>query len=314
MTRQEVPMSGPLCLVLNPVAGHGRALRYLPAALDEIAEQEAGVRLCESSSLGHAAEAAAEAAARGETVVAVGGDGLVGALAGALAGTGGVLGIIPAGRGNDFARMLGIPAEPGAAARVIRSGGAQQVDLIGVRAGDAPEVTVAGSVYLGIVSEGGEIVNRTRWLRGQLAYQLAGLRALLGWQQARFTVDPGPADGGPREFAGYCVVAANSGYLAAGTNAAPAADVTDGLLDIITVDDGRKLSFVQVMLRAAKGSHLALDQVAAARAASVTVQADRPMPAAADGETLASADPLPAGVPLRIRALPGALQVIRPGG
>lgn len=305
-------MAGPVYLVINPAARNGRARHSLPAVLGVLATAGTTVRVCESTSLEHAAGAAAEAAGRNETVVAAGGDGLVGALAAALARTQGRLGIIPAGRGNDFARMLGIPADPAAAARLLLASPPRPVDLIGVRAGDGPEQVVAGSVYLGIVAEGGEILNRSRRARGRAAYQLAGLRALLAWEPARFTVDPGPDGEGSQEFGGFCAVAANSGYLAAGTPAAPDADVTDGLLDIITVHDGPRRSFVRVMREAAKGTHLRLRQVGASRAASVTMLADRPMRAGADGETLRRAAPLPAGTPLRIRALPAALNVIRP--
>ncbi|MBO0772358.1 MAG: diacylglycerol kinase family lipid kinase [Actinobacteria bacterium] len=307
-------MTGPVCLVVNPAARNGRARHALPAVLDVLASAGTEVRVRESTSLEHAAGIAAEAAGRGETVVAVGGDGLVGTLAAALARAEGRLGIIPAGRGNDFARMLGIPAGPAAAAQVLPASAPRPVDLIGVRAGDGQEQVVAGSVYLGIVAEGGELLNRSRLARGRAAYQLAGLRALLAWEPARFTVEGVPAAGGRLEFGGFCVVAANSGYLAAGTPAAPDADVTDGLLDIITVHEGPRRSFVRVMQRAAKGTHLDLRQVSAERAASVTVLADRPMRAGADGETLACAAPLPAGTPLRIRALPAALNVIRPAG
>ncbi len=110
------------------------------------------------------------------------------------------------------------------------------------------------------------------------------------------------------------MVVANSIYLAAGKKVAPDADIGDGLLDVIMVSDGTKLSFVQAMLRAGRGTHVLMDQVSTQRAASVTVTADRAMPAAADGETLACARPLEAGSPLRIRALPGALRVIAPSG
>jgi diacylglycerol kinase family enzyme len=302
-------MDGMLCLVVNPEASHGGSPRLLPEALAALADGPTRVRVCESFSLTHAAQLAREAVARGETVIAVGGDGLVGTLAGAVANAGGELGIIPAGRGNDFARMLAIPTRPAAAAAVLAAGHRQLVDLLGVRVASGPEQVVAGSVYLGVPSEGGELMANGPLLPGPAGYQLAGLQALLKWRQATFTVDAGK---GPEPFRGFCVVAANSAYLAAGTMAAPAANVSDGLLDVIMVRDGRKLSFLQVMLLARSGGHVRLGQVSTTRAASVTVTTDRAMPAGADGETLPAACPLPPGSALRVRILPAALQVIAP--
>jgi diacylglycerol kinase (ATP) len=295
------------CFVVNPAACHGRGISRMPAVLGPLSAAGGTVRVEESSSLRHAATLAAEAADRGEIVVAVGGDGTVGRMAAAVAAAGGVLGIIPAGRGNDFARMLGIPADPARAAAFLLRGGHREVDLIGVRAGDGPEQVVAGSVYLGIPSEAARIAAASRLPPGGVAYQIAGLRALLAWQPASFVV----AAGGPARgsFPGFCVVVANSAYFAGGTPAAPDADVTDGLLDVITVSDGSKLSFVRVMLLASRGKHTRLAQVGVMREASVTVSADRAMLAGADGEPLPCASPLAIGVPLRIRALPGALRV-----
>jgi diacylglycerol kinase (ATP) len=105
------------------------------------------------------------------------------------------------------------------------------------------------------------------------------------------------------------VVVANSAYFAGGTPAAPDADVADGLLDVITVSGGSKLSFVRVMLLAARGRHTRLAQVGATRSAGVTVRADRAMLAGADGEPLPCASPLATGIPLHVRALPRALRV-----
>jgi diacylglycerol kinase (ATP) len=207
--------------------------------------------------------------------------------------------------------MLGIPADPARAAAVLLRGGCRAVDLIGVRAGDGPEQVVAGSVYLGIPSEGAQIAAVSRLPPGGLAYQVAGLRALLAWQPASFTVDAGTdaAAGAGAAFPGFCVVVANSAYFAGGTRAAPDADVADGLLDVITVSEGSKLSFVRVMLLAARGKHMRLAQVGATRSASVTVRADRAMLAGADGEPLPCASPLATGTPLHVRALPRALRV-----
>lgn len=314
-------MNRPFCLVINPAAGHGRAVRRLPAVAAALTLAGAEFRLRESTSLSNARELAAEAAGRGDTVVAVGGDGLTGALAGAVAGADGVLGLIPAGRGNDFARMLGIPGRPADAARNLVQGHARQVDLIGVGVAGTAETVVAGSVYLGVPSEGGEIANASRLTRGPAGYEIAGLRALLAWRPATFRVEvdgraaagtAGP-DGGAAELPGFCVIVANSRYLAGGKKAAPDADIADGLLDVIMVGHGRKLSFARAMVKAGKGTHIQLRLVTTDRGRSVFVSADRAMPAAADGEALPDAAPLAAGTVLRIRALPGVLRVIVPG-
>jgi diacylglycerol kinase family enzyme len=308
-------MTDSWCLVVNPAAGNGRCVRRLPTVLSALNAGPAGVSVCETASLSHAAEVAAAAAGRGEKVVAVGGDGLVGSVAGALAGTGGVLGIIPGGRGNDFARMLGIPFRTADAARALLTGQPWAVDLIGVRAGDGPEQVVAGSVYLGIPSAGAELANRSRLPISAVKYQVVGVQATLAWKPATFTVqgagDPdGAGDHAAAGFPGQAVVVANSGYFAAGTLAAPTADVSDGLLDVIMVTGGHSLSFLRVLLAASRGTHLRLDQVSTLRSAAVTVTVDRQLPAGADGEPLTYASPLAAGVPLLVRAIPGALRVL----
>ena len=89
--------------------------------------------------------ASARAAPRppGEIVAAMGGDGLTGAVAGELRDGAGVLAVLPGGRGNDFARKLGIPADPVAACALLR-GAERRIDL----------AAVDGRTYLGILSAG----------------------------------------------------------------------------------------------------------------------------------------------------------------
>jgi diacylglycerol kinase (ATP) len=303
-------MMEPLALVINPVAGGGKPARYLPEVTAVLDASGREYTMHESTSLDHARSVAAAAAARGETVVAFGGDGLTGALAGAVKTA--ALGIIPAGMGNDFARTLDIPFQPAAAASVILGGATRTVDLIEVtrtgEAGGAP-VTATGSVYVGIASVAGEIANRTRLIRGPMLYNLAALRALLGWKPTRFRVDAIGSDGQRTtdEFSGYAVVVANSPYFGAGMRVAPDAEIGDGVLDIMVMRHAPKLTFLRVLTKIKSGSHVALAQVSMSRAAAATVTVDRPLPAGADGEILAARSPW------HIRVLPAALNVIVPG-
>jgi diacylglycerol kinase (ATP) len=303
-------VNSPLCLIVNPTAGNGRARALLPAAMAALLAAGAEHTVTESVSLAHARELATGAAARGEVIVAVGGDGMAGSMAGVAATRGAQFGLIPAGRGNDLAGVLGIPADPGAAARVLTDGRLRQIDLIAVSAPGHEEVIVAGSVYAGIPAVAGEIANATRWLRGGIVYPVAALRALARWQPAAFTVQVAGRDA--HEFDGYAVVVANSAYFGAGMQVAPPARIDDGVLDLVLMRHAPKLTFVRALQKIKDGSHVALPVITLDRGTDVTVTISRDLPAAADGEPLPCACPLPAGTPLRIRVLPAALTVLVP--
>ena len=192
-----------LSLIVNPHAGAGRAGRALGevrAALDGLELEHAVER---TQSIEHARELAVAAASAGQMAVAFGGDGLVGAVAGALKHSSGVLGVLPGGRGNDFARVLGIPLEPVAACQVLATGTVRALDL-----GQVGEQTFIGIASCGFDSEANRIANETRLVRGNLVYAYGALRALLGWRPARFEVK---IDGGEtRTVRGYTIAAANS--------------------------------------------------------------------------------------------------------
>jgi diacylglycerol kinase (ATP) len=309
---EEICVDRPLCLIVNPAAGSGRARALVPPATSALASAGADYRVVESSSLPHARELAADAAARGEVIVAVGGDGMAGALAGIAAGSGACLGIIPAGRGNDLAGVLRIPGDPAAAARLLATGRPRRIDLIAASTPGQPEIIAAGSVYAGIPAVAGLIANNTRWLSGSLVYSVAALRALASWQPATFTVEV--AGAGKQEFAGYAVVIANSAFFGAGMQVAPPAVIDDGVLDLVVMRHAPKISFVRALLKIKDGSHTALPQISLDRCTEVTITMSRDLPAAADGEPLSCATPLPAGTQLRVRTLPAALTVLVPAG
>jgi len=313
-------MNRTCCLVVNPAAGGGKAKRQLPAVTAALTAMDVRHEVTLSRSLEHAVEVAVAAVARDEIVVAVGGDGMAGTLAGVVAAVDGTFAIIPSGRGNDFARTLDLPVTPDGAARTLATGRERPVDLIAVGlagAGPPPgagapagpgETIVAGSVYLGIPAVAARIAATTRFPPGELAYPVAALRTVAGWRNAAFRLE---LDGGAvREFAGGAVVVANSRYFGAGMMVAPDADTGDGLLDVVYIHDASRLAMLRALARIRQGTHVSMRPVGTARSRAVTVTTGRATPGGADGETLACAQPLEPGVPLRIRALPGVLRMI----
>jgi diacylglycerol kinase (ATP) len=306
-----------LCLIVNPQAGNGRVRTLLPAAMAVLTEAGTEHRVVESESLQHAQELAAVAAERGEVVVAVGGDGMAGAIAGAVAAAGASYGLIPAGRGNDLAGVLKVPADPAAAAKALTQGQPRRIDLIAASTPDQPEQIVASSIYAGLPAVAGEVANAARFLGGGLVYPVSALRVLARWKPVTFTVQitDGPSgETQTHDFAGYAVVVANSAFFGAGMKVAPPAEIDDGVLDIVLMRHAPKLTFVKALTKIKDGSHIDLPQVSLERGTKVTLTVSRDLPAAADGEPLRCASPLAAGTPLRIRVLPAALSVIGSDG
>ncbi|MFF0203780.1 diacylglycerol/lipid kinase family protein [Streptomyces sp. NPDC005017] len=286
--------------VVNPAAGGSSgAAGLLPLAR---ALREAGARLDTeySLSLEHARELARRAGERGHVVLAVGGDGMAGCVGGALSGTDTVFGLVPAGRGNDFARALGLPTDTPGLARVLLEGTPRAVDTIEVESAVHDRVHVLGSVYAGVDAVANHHANASRLLRGAASYYAGGLRAVLGWRPAAYRLT---IDGVPYERSGYTVVAANSGYYGFGRNIAPGARLDDGLLDVVVISHAPKRLFFTMMNELKTGAHLRRPQVEVLRGKEIRIEADRNVPYGADGE-------VDAALPVTVRVRPGALNVL----
>ncbi len=287
-----------LSLIVNPAAGDGRAGRALPDVRSALSTRGLEHRVELTRSLEHAGELAREAQQRGETAVALGGDGLVGALADALKHTSGVIGVLPGGRGNDFARVLGIPLHPVAACDVLAHGKVRALDL-----GEAGATTFVGIASCGFDSVANRIANQTRLVHGNLVYAYGGLRALISWKPATFEL---VIDSQPRTLVGMTVAVANSAAYGGGMMLAPDALLDDGLLDVVLIGEASKLQFVRGLHRVFSGTHVELPNVEVIRAREVQVRSERPFAMYADGDPICD-------LPVTVRCLPGAIRVITPG-
>jgi YegS/Rv2252/BmrU family lipid kinase len=211
-------------LLVNPASAGGKALDALPAVHETLDALGARHRTVLTRSIEHAQEEAAVAAAAGETVAAVSGDGLMRPMAAALKNTGSAVALIPCGRGNDFARVLGIPAEPAAAARVAVEGEERLVDVANVDG--TPFVGIAS---FGFDSDANRIANEAKLVPRKGVYLYAGLRALAAWKPAGFTVT---VDGRRHDVRGYTVAVGNSRSYGGGMLLLPEAELDDGILDV----------------------------------------------------------------------------------
>jgi YegS/Rv2252/BmrU family lipid kinase len=227
----------------------------------------------------------------------ISGDGLLGAVGGAMAGSETPLGIVPGGRGNDLARVLGIPDDPVGAVAVLAGGETRRIDV-----GEANGKRFLGIVSVGFDSEANRRANEIGFLRGNLVYAYAALRTLLSWKPGRFTVRVGEER---FRFTGYSVSVANSRAFGGGMYIAPNAELDDGEFDIVAVEDVGKLRFVGNLPKVFKGTHVEEDEVRVFRAPHLELSASRPFPVYADGEHLTD-------LPAKLRVLPRALSILVP--
>ena len=286
-------------LLVNPSAGGGRTRKLLPEVEGALAAHGLEHRVVLTRSLEHARQEALAATGSGETPVVMSGDGLIGQIGGALAGSDTVMGVIPGGRGNDLARVLGIPTEPEAAVKVLEAGETRVIDV-----GEANGERFLCVASCGFDSDANRIANEAKLIKGRLVYAYAALRALAAWKPARFEIT---LDGEGREFRGYSVAAANSKAFGGGMFVAPDARLDDGELDVVTVGDVPRFRYLRRLPQVFDGSHVDNEEVTVDRAAEVRIQADRPFAVYADGEHLTD-------LPATLRVLAGALRVIAPPG
>jgi YegS/Rv2252/BmrU family lipid kinase len=304
-------VSAPVCLLVNPAAGGGRAGRLAPEAERALRAQGLSVRREDTRDLEHARALAAAAASAGETVVALSGDGMVGAIADALRPLpGAVLGVIPGGRGNDLARVLGIPDDRDAAAAIVAAGHTRAVDLGLVESDEPGAAGPGGRAFVGIASAGfdsdaNRIANEAPAWLGGLVYVYGALGALISWRAARFEIELDPP-GERRAFTAFTVGACNSQMYGGGMRAAPDALLDDGLLEVVVLENVGKLAFLtRIMPKVFKGTHVREPGVHVFRAREIALSADRAFTMYADGDPIGE-------LPLRVRALPGAITMLTP--
>jgi diacylglycerol kinase (ATP) len=293
-------------LVHNPTAGGGRAGRLVAEVAERLLADGVETERHQTRSLEDARLAACNAAGSFDAVVAVGGDGTVGACAAGLAdaappgwspGRAGVraaLGVVPAGGGNDAARSLGLPAgDPLAAAGLLARLRRRPADL----------ATVAGRAYLNVAgagfdSEVNRVANqRLGWAGNRPRYVGAVLAELVVGRVATFEL---ALDGRPTRLRGWLVAVANGPSYGGGMKVAPHASLDDGLLDVVVIHEIGKLEFLRTFPKVFSGRHLEHPAVAVHRAARVDLDADRTLAVYADGEP---AGTLPATFEVRRAAI-----------
>lgn len=295
-----------ITILLNPSAGGSKARRTLDEAVEVLRRGGVEPQILESHNSQHLVELARGAREmKPDVVVAAGGDGTVHYVVNGLFPSDIPLGIIPAGRGNDFARGLGIPFGPHQAAEVLLKGNTREIDLAQVRSaedpsqkGDTPSVVYACIGGVGFDSVVNRYANaRARRVHGRLAYLWGILRCLKSYR-----AQPLELISDRQNYSGeimFAVVGNNTSY-GDGVRMTPQARLDDGLLDVCIIPRMSKWELLRWIPSAYRGTHLAHPRIVYFQASRITLRSAASLELFGDGEFLQE---LPATIKVMGRAL-----------
>ncbi len=297
--------------IINPAAGRGRTRKLLPELYVGFAASSLDFRVHVPTSAAHGRTLCEQAFAAGRGVVACGGDGTIGELAGIAAEADGLFAIVPTGSGNDFARHLGFDVtDPLAAFAVLEAGRIGRVDLgrawAGGRGPADPPTWFCTVASTGFDAAANEWANGRERLSGTTLYVIAMLRTLATYKPRKFRLT---VDGDAQVIESWLVAVGNSRSYGGGMRVTPDAALDDGLLDVITVGPVSRTKFLRTFPQVFKGSHTGEEEVRTWRGRVVEIESlddgGRPLELYASGD---SAGLLPA----RLEGTPGALRMVVP--
>jgi diacylglycerol kinase (ATP) len=266
-------------VIVNLLAGRGRCRRLWPSIERALKRSRIAFRHVFTEAPGAAIEIARRAAKDFSVVVAVGGDGTIHEVATGLMGSSAKLGIIPAGTGNDFVKMLGIPpTDPLRAVEILQEGRTKRVDI--GRVGERYFVNGLGVGLDGAVAW--RVFRSWRWpmiARGSISMQLCMRRSVIAAPSLRSEL-PSWRHSGRLMMVG----ASNGRYLGGDFRLAPCAEVDDGLFDVYMISDMAPLRRIREIPKARRGEHITLPEVQIKRADRVEIISESSLLGHLDGE------------------------------
>lgn len=290
-------------LIVNLVAGRGRCKEIFPRVRAELDQRGLEYDLHFTNEPLEAADVAEMVSKAGFThIVAMGGDGTINEVVNGMihAQTDLPLGVIPAGSGNDFVRMLGIPSDPVAAIDLLMKGPSRKIDL-GYVVGDRYFVNGIG---IGIDAQAARDVLQMEHLRGAAAYLYAVVKEVFRFQAFAVTLS---GDNWTETKTCVSLGITNGKYAGGGFKLAPRAELEDGMIDVSAIGDYSVFGRLLHLPQARKGTHLKLKRVYYSQTQTVTVSSSAKLIAHIDGEVYQ----LPSN-PFEVTAATDALTVIAP--
>jgi YegS/Rv2252/BmrU family lipid kinase len=286
-----------VAVIINPKSGPGgpdKGRRRAAMAAEALAALGEDYDISVTTSRGHARELAAAAVTRGaRLVVAWGGDGTINEVGSSLIFTDTALGIVRSGSGNSLARELKVDPRPHVALREAFGATPRRID-----AGE-----IDGHVFFCVAGIGFDehvaacFDRDTSGRRGFTTYVRLALREILRYTPGSCTV------GELRIDRAMLVAIANTGQFGNGAVIAPDAQIDDGRLNVVMLDERSRLATMLALPRLYVGGLQRVRGVTTRQVEQITIESGRPIRFHADGE------PMEGSTRIEVRVLPSALRV-----
>ena len=285
-------------LLANPTSGGGKGARVKKELVDLLNAQRISFRDISGTSYESArtnlrlAIEESEDGALISGVFVVGGDGIVHLAIQELALREIPLAVIPAGTGNDFARVMKIPLQD---VKQTLEGVLRQ-EPIAIDLG-----RVSGEYFADILSTGfdsvvNERANRMTRIKGQMKYNISILLELPLFKPRNYQFK---IDGKEFDVAAMLIAIGNGSSYGGGMLVCPDADITDGHFDVMILRPVSKIEFLKVFPKVFSGAHVSHPAVDIFRGKKVDVAAEAV--AYADGERIGP-------LPISAEVIPQALK------
>ena len=301
MSDESQHMHRDFVLIANPIAGKGKAAAVAEKAYQQLTAQGRRGKLMLTTQAGDANRFAQESVENGACwIIVCGGDGTIHEVVNAIAEKPGVvLGVLPCGKGNDFAEALRIPANPAEAIKILLDGNTRQTDLgkIGTQYFD----TIVTCGYDAEVAR--RVAEEGAPFSGTASYVYTALTTLLSYKSPTVRLE-----GDFGSYEGEILLAATgiTSSYGGGMKMVPAAIVDDGLFDVCIIESIPRRTIVRMLITLFWGGHTSHRAVSMHRTKSLTIQTDPPVLLYADGERICY-------TPATIEMIERGLTVIVPG-
>lgn len=301
-------------IILNPTADRGNSVKQVPQIDRLLREEGLTFDIAHTGYPWHAAELTWQAVADGyDVVVAAGGDGtcnevLNGLMLAQQSGLGKAhMGVLPIGRGNDFAFSMGIPEDLDESCKALATGQACPIDIGQVIGELYPEGRFFGNgVGIGFDAVVGFVAARNHVLHGFMSYLWAAMKTIFLYYKApTLQVE---LDDETITLPALMVSVMNGRRMGGTFMMAPDSSPSDGLFTLCMVWQVTRQQIFSLIPQFMKGTQFSHPAVKAKKSAHLVISAvEGTIPAHADGETICVE-----GQKVRIELHPAALNLILP--